>query len=1400
MGKRELGNRLLFVTLLAVLMLVGATSAAFAALTPAGGISGTVTGDGGPLTNGIEIYVYNSTTGNYVTSTQTDVNGDYSLTELPDGGYKLWFYASTYNSANTTTFISEYYDDTPDWSDATSVSVAGGMVTGIDVDLALGGALAGTVTGDGGSLESVYVYASDSVTGSYVGSSCTNGLGEWTITPLPAGDYKVYFDAEYYNRVHDTDFISQYYGDTTEWDDAAAVTVVGGEEAVADTDLEIGSRISGTVTGDGDPLADNIYVEVYDTFGNYVTYDHTDGNGAYALRGLQPGDYVVYFSTSSYNSSNATHFLPEYYDGARYPDDATPITVTSGVDETGIDADLDIAGTISGTVTGEGRPLQGVIVYARDSSTGGWSVNATTDVDGHYTIGNLYAANYTVHFRPDNYNRANGTSFMQEYYDGVFEMDSSTPVVVAFATDTPDIDATLDTGGSISGTVTGEDGPLEGVDVVVTDAEDGGWMGAVRTDAAGQYSIGTLRTGDYVVRFDTGSYNRGNHTSFLTEYYDDAGEWDDATPVAVTHGTETPGIDAYLEIGGSISGAVTGNGDPLEGVSVSVYEVDSGRWVGDAEADAEGNFTVQALPAGEYVVNFDADYYNDDNDTFFLGEYYDGVREWDDATPVAVTLGADTPGIDADLETGGSISGTVTGSGTPLDWTYVQVYGVDTGEWYNGVETDGNGEYVVPGLPAGDYLLWFEPSNYNWSNNTAFLGEYYDGVLEVEDATPVAVTLGNDTPDIDADLRVGATLGGVVTGDLGAGLRDVYVMVFDSSGDWVQGTWTNGDGEWRVRGIRPGDYVITMSAHAYNSSHDTGYVREFWDDKTSFADADRVTVTFEDERLDLDAQLTQGGGRISGTVYDHAGTIPLEDIDVSVYDVTPSGDTVWLGGAYTDSSGAYDIGGLTSGEYYVEFWDDDGDFKGMLYNGKPWVDEDFGFSQLDLADPVEVLLGETTSDIDAVMQRPASVYGSVVDLDGRGLRNVDVSLWYDGGSKGWRPVHARGTGIDGKFEFEDGWSGLLPGTYKVLYRDTYGDLGDAWYLDSADMDGAQTLVVEADTEYYLDPQVMPVEAGPTDTTTTRVSDASRYSTAITIAKDAYPNWEGVKDVIIVSGDDRAAADPLAASGLCWAYDAPVLLVAGDHTPSEVENAIAQIVARNGEITLRVVGGPRSVPAARVADLVAAGGGATKVKVDRLLDTGDRYDLARAIALRMKAVRGDDMPKTALFANGADPTTFFDALALSPISAATGAPVLLVQPDGVPAATELAVTALAPTTRIVGGGSKTVSEAVRSKLGATRWWGPTRYDTAVAISNGAVSKGWLTREYVGIAAKFPDAVTGGSLTGSMGGVLLLTDGSSLSSATGNWLKARKADVEQVAIYGGPRTVSDTVVTQIRNILK
>jgi putative cell wall-binding protein len=327
--------------------------------------------------------------------------------------------------------------------------------------------------------------------------------------------------------------------------------------------------------------------------------------------------------------------------------------------------------------------------------------------------------------------------------------------------------------------------------------------------------------------------------------------------------------------------------------------------------------------------------------------------------------------------------------------------------------------------------------------------------------------------------------------------------------------------------------------------------------------------------------------------------------------------------------------------------------------------------------------------------------------------------------------------------------------------------------------------------------------------TDRLADSDRYSTAVKIARERFTTtyepelWLGVDTIIIASGEDRAAADPLAAAGLCGAYDAPLFLVNSNGVPSCVKTAIAEIAATRTAPRVVIVGGPASVPDSVFDEINKLG--SNPMTKDRIISTGDRFDLAAAIAERITQLKGL-APKTGLVANGADPEKFFDALALSTIAASKDYPILLVSQDSIPPATQNALDQLSGSKNlVVGGGPATISDDVLADLDqrygvVERWSGSDRYKTATTIADKAVSFGWLDDELVVVAAKLPDALTGGATAGQMKGCLVVTNGETLTLSTQSWLAGHKASIDKCYVVGGSKSITDGVKTSINNTLQ
>jgi len=492
---------------------------------------------------------------------------------------------------------------------------------------------------------------------------------------------------------------------------------------------------------------------------------------------------------------------------------------------------------------------------------------------------------------------------------------------------------------------------------------------------------------------------------------------------------------------------------------------------------------------------------------------------------------------------------------------------------------------------------------------------------------------------------------------------------------------------------------------------------------------------------------------ITGVVTDADTGAPLEGVEVWL-EKDAALSVACFAATVTDASGRYTFSGIPSGyRYWIKVNEQSGHAgyeSGLMDYTGALITHDFSLETV-----------------------PMAVNG-VLSRDGVPVKGYKVKLWQDKGDwEEWADYDY--TGEDGVFELFT----ATPGTYFLRVYDC--DYNVAYVSDQFSYDGTTTVKMDID---------LGAEAPE------RLADETRYSTAVQIAREGFDpagdaSWPGVDAIVIASGDDGSAPDPLAAAGLCGALDAPLFLVSKRNVPSDVKVAVKEIVAANGPITVYIVGGTASVPDARFYELKQAVGADKLTKV-RLAGT-DRYSTAAKVAEKVKAVAG--APDVVLVANGADPTKFFDALSLSPVAAAKGYPILLVSAGSVPTPTKRALASMGAGRVIVGGGTGSVSDSVKRQLGAERWAGSTRYSTAATIASKAIAAGWVDSKRIGVAAKLPDALTGGSFCGVAGGVLLLTDGRDLSPATASFIEARDASIEDCFVFGGTASVSAKVQGQI-----
>lgn len=622
---------------------------------------------------------------------------------------------------------------------------------------------------------------------------------------------------------------------------------------------------------------------------------YADINGYFVFAGLSPGMYRVHAHANGYANEiyDEVLYYGDYYNG-------TPVAVVAGQDTPNIDFTLDPGGTISGTVytldtDGVTQiPLSDVGVDTAHS--GGWGT--CTDINGNYAFSG-FPLDTEIYMRAGGSAGCAMGNYATEYWQEQTNSWDANPIILTSGggEQRTDIDFTLDEGGTISGKITEEDGvtPIPGAEICV-DTYDAYFhpssCSGSSVNGDGTYTFNGLSSGTYRVW--------AKAPGFAHEHYDGVpyyGNENNATPVSVTLGQDTPNIDIMLDPGGSISGYVYDEGSlPLVEVPVDVWPGGFGNCT-----DVDGSFTIIGLPLDtDIIITAGGRSWGGCSTVDRIQEYWDNnpLSNWD-ANPIRLTAAdPDATNKNFNLALGGTFSGTIFEADgvTPITGAFVFIDGTD-GQWYGGfgIGSD-DGTYTSSALPSGTYRVSAQSDGY--------AQEFFGGAPVYgnhDAATPVTVTVGQDTPNVDIMLDPGGTISGYVYDEGGLPLGDVRVESWPPA----FGRCTDTDGSFTLPGF-PLDTDIFITAGAsrgWGGCSTVNRVQEYWDNQLNSWDANPIRLTTaEPDAINKNFNLVLGG-TISGTVIDQATGLPVANMYVDGGGIS----------ACTNADGTYTIIGAPLG-------------------------------------------------------------------------------------------------------------------------------------------------------------------------------------------------------------------------------------------------------------------------------------------------------------------------------------------------------------------------------------------------------------------------------------------------------------------------------------------------------
>ena len=800
------------------------------------------------------------------------------------------------------------------------------------------------------------------------------------------------------------------------------IRIAGYIAETGDYELQLGHAgiIQGHVTSaeTGQPL-DGFVVSSEDISGNQQDFDEwTDSTGFYR--------FDRYFGGVRQVSVRGNGYVNEIFEGVVCLEgdrecsesSGTPVEVAINSVQT-IDFELQKGGSISGRVVAGDTFLPLQTLVRAENSLGYTEASIDTAEDGSYTLTGLPPGSYAVRVSgPDGY--------VTQIWDGIncpsyCSHEDGRPIIVAQGQAVDDIDFQLQQWARISGTVrdaqTGE--PLIGEGVNVR-SESGFPNRSANTDGNGRFQINGLQPGSYLM---TAGSNYDHLTVLHPDLPCDPGsgcDWDQGTLFELDFDAEIDGVDFELNTGGTITGRITvgSTGQPAQGTTVWARRTDF-RVTKSAYVQDNGTFEIRGLHDGQYWI-YTSDFGSSANgvDTVYPDLVCtESQCPFEEGTPVPVTVGQTTPGIDFALRSFSRLSGRVTESGgLPIE--QVSVYlSAQEGDTFLTAFTDSNGNYAFEQLYPGAYRVETSALNH--------LNEIYDDIpcpfpnRMCPSATPVEVALESEVTGIDFQLDQGGRIAGTVTDRFGEPIfGNINIEILDEDGlNAGFGGDQDFNGEWRSRPLPQGTYSVrTRSFTDYENMIWNGNLCPMpWQDCPTLGDPIPV----------VDGE-TSGGihlglprlARITGRVIDADTGEPVSG-QVNLW--TQDGE-LHRTGSIDDFDSLFKLGYLRPGTYYLTTQAEDGHLDRVLGGGLcfgPDCDPTSGT-------PLTVNYDQIISDLEISLETGGQIVGTIVSDTGDPESGVPIRL-FDSQGRQVRDTQSINQGI---------WTfrGVPAGTYYVQAR------------------------------------------------------------------------------------------------------------------------------------------------------------------------------------------------------------------------------------------------------------------------------------------------------------------------------------------------------------------------------
>ena len=417
--------------------------------------------------------------------------------------------------------------------------------------------------------------------------------------------------------------------------------------------------------------------------------------------------------------------------------------------------------------------------------------------------------------------------------------------------------------------------------------------------------------------------------------------------------TQDPAPKGNSTIRGVVTYADTGR--PLRYATVYARSDTSSNWAGEAVTNRHGEFVINNVPAGHYIVVVDSPGILKPSFVPGPSSFLARMRLEGQEFTETVVNGTDSVDVKVQAVRGGVITGrVVTEDDQPLVDADIRLLKRENGKWApvltfwnrhsdQKIKTDPSGVYRVAGLDAGEYLVRVseddtvsgqsEPEEGAYTFGF-FMAAYYPAATTVKDAQAVTVIEGTESTGVDIRMpeRAVHTISGTVKfgpEDVPGALAEVLVERADEIGysevnAGFSAVRADVNGKWELRGVPTGRYSIRISGSIRVSSENA--------EQYVAVAPKRISVRVEyDDVVVPDIKLVRGS-TISGKVtWDgkppknypqlYVRAIPLSRSSAEAYSEprSRSPEEISIAGNLRED-GTFWITGLPADKYSISLW------------------------------------------------------------------------------------------------------------------------------------------------------------------------------------------------------------------------------------------------------------------------------------------------------------------------------------------------------------------------------------------------------------------------------------------------------------------------------------------------